>query len=111
MDCFSDLHFTYYNDKGEKDCIKYTTYLKFMIPDFKNLLGDLLIHILNDSHGISFKCISVHGKLRCIDEIMVIKFIRRYLRYLIGDDIKFSIKLLRPLLPDEDPYYYEIKLN
>lgn len=91
-----------------KHIVKHSHYLKSVIPNFKSFLADLLIKIYEDKHGLKFE-FSFVRKLTPIEEIMVIKYLRRYIRYLTNEQIKFSIKLRYKNYVTEF-YYYEIIL-
>jgi len=129
------------NEKG----IKYTDYLKYVIPNFKEVLADLLISIIEEQHNksFSFKIIftteptnlsnqeksttfipeqidfTEEMRLTCNGEIRTIKYLRRYLEYIMSDVHKFSIKLnyvgthSRKLKDDSIVgfHIYEIKLK
>lgn len=83
-------HVFYENDT--KQIVKHSSYLKTIIPDFKSFLADLLIKIYEEQHGINVEFKYVR-KLSLIEEIRVIKYLRKYIKYLTNESIKFSIKL------------------
>lgn len=133
---YSDgLYFVYEDAEGIKQFVKRKTYLKKHIPFFTAFLSNLLADIMNHRHNKHYNfCIpyqpsdfagvdhsnvvvpGTFGRLLCIDEICIIKNLRKYIRYLIDDTLKFSIKLhykgVINLVNIENAYHcYQIELK
>lgn len=136
-----DEQFWDYVDEEGKQCwIKYKDYLKYIIPDFKLVFGDLVTAVIKEEHDKSFQFkIPFHldgnttylhfrpgwvdftdeRRLTCLGEIRTIKFLRRYLRYLTCNEVEFSIKLHYKSTHSKNLdtgcdigfHIYEIKLN
>ena len=136
-----DEQFWDYVDEEGKQCwIKYKDYLKYIIPDFKLVFGDLVTAVIKEEHDKSFQfkipfrldgnTVHFHFipgwvdftdemRLTCLGEIRTIKFLRRYLRYLTCNEVEFSIKLHYKSTHSKNLdtgcdigfHIYEIKLN
>lgn len=133
-------YWEYTDENGKQWSIEHKRYLKYIIPDFKVVFGDLLDAVIKEEHGKSFQFkIPFHldgkyvkfsfmpgwvdftneNRLTCLGEIRTIKFLRRYLRFLTCNTLEFSIKLHYKSTHskkldtgcDIGFHIYEIKLN